>query len=63
MLPGLRFNSGEHTNALVPLLAAGPGSARLAAAAGATDPVWGPWLENVAIGALLQDLAAAPGAR
>lgn len=63
VLPGLRFNAGEHTNALVPLLAAGPGSARLAAAAGAVDSVRGPWLENVAIGALLQGLAEAPAPR
>lgn len=62
-LPGLRFNSGDHTNALVPLLAAGPGSARLAAAAIAGDPVRGQWLENVAIGALLQELAATPVTR
>ncbi|MBM4130241.1 alkaline phosphatase [bacterium] len=62
-LPGLRFNTGDHTNALVPLLAAGPGSGRLRDEAGASDRVRGPWLENVAIGALLQDIADAPAAR
>ncbi|MBK8167168.1 MAG: alkaline phosphatase [bacterium] len=61
--PGLRFNSGDHTNALVPLAAAGPGSTRLTAVAGDVDPVRGLWLPNVAIGVLLQDLADSPATR
>lgn len=63
ILPGLQFNGGDHTNALVPLLAAGPGAERLQAAAAGSDPVRGPWLENVAIGALLQEIADTPAAR
>lgn len=59
-LPGLRFNAGDHTNALVPLLAAGVGVDRFQMAATGSDPVRGPWLENVAIGALLQEIADAP---
>lgn len=56
-VPDLRFNSGDHTNALVPLLAAGAGSGRLAARATGRDPVRGPYLDNTAIGAVLQELA------
>ena len=57
-LPGLEFHSRNHTNALVPLLAAGAGSERLPGLAGHRDPVRGPYLDNTAIGLLLQDLAA-----
>jgi alkaline phosphatase len=56
-LPGLEFHSRNHTNALVPLLAAGTGSERLPGLAGHRDPVRGPYLDNTAIGLLLQDLA------
>ena len=57
-LPGLEFHSRNHTNALVPLLAAGAGSERLPGLAGHRDPVRGPYLDNTAIGLLLQELAA-----
>lgn len=63
VLPGLRFHQRSHTNALVPLLAAGPGSGRLEAAVVAVDSVRGPWIGNVAVGALLQDLADRPPGR
>ena len=56
-VPDLRFNGGDHTNALVPLLAAGAGSGRLAARATGLDPVRGPYLDNTAVGAVLQELA------
>ncbi len=62
VMPGLRLNRGEHTNALVPLLAAGAGSGRLREAVAGVDPVRGPWVENVAIGALLQEIADVPAA-
>lgn len=58
-LPAMRFNSGDHTNALVPLFAAGPGSELLSARATGADPVSGPYLENTDIGAVLQRIAAA----
>lgn len=63
VLPGLRFHQDSHTNALVPLLAAGPGSGRLEASVVAVDSVRGPWIGNVAVGALLQDLAERAAAR
>ena len=57
-VPAMRFNSGDHTNALVPLFAAGPGCELLLARATATDPVSGPYLDNTDIGAVLQQIAA-----
>lgn len=62
-LPGLRFGARDHTNALVPLLAAGAGSLELAARAGHEDPVRGKYLDNTDIGAFLQDLAGRPAPR
>jgi alkaline phosphatase len=56
-VPELRFNSRDHTNALVPLFAAGAGSERLAGRAVGLDPERGPYLDNTDIGAVLQELA------
>lgn len=44
---------GEHTCALVPLYARGPGSEALASHADQTDPVHGPYLENSELGEVL----------
>lgn len=63
VLPGFRFHKRSHTNALVPLLAAGPGTAGLRAAVVGEDPVRGPWIPNVAIGRMLQAVADRPAGR
>jgi alkaline phosphatase len=56
-MPAMTIRSGEHTNALVPLFARGPGSAGLARLARGEDPVRGRYLDNADLGAYLQDLA------
>ena len=56
-LPGMVLNAHNHTNALVPVFAAGPGSGELAARATRRDPVRGPYLDNTDIGAVLQEMA------
>ena len=53
----MRFNGSDHTNALVPLFAAGPGSGTLVGRAKRQDPVRGAYLDNTDVGALLQELA------
>jgi alkaline phosphatase len=53
---GWRFRTGDHTNALVPLFARGPGSAALIARADQLDPQRGPYLENSELGQFLRDL-------
>jgi len=59
-VPAYAFLTGEHTNALVPLFARGPGSEQLAARADLMDPVRGPYLDNGELGAVLAG-AAGPG--
>jgi alkaline phosphatase len=56
-LPGMVLNGNSHTNSLVPLFAAGPGSEALAARAVGRDPVRGPYLDNTDIGSVLQEMA------
>jgi alkaline phosphatase len=43
------WNSGQHTNMLVPLYARGAGASRAAAYAQLVDPRWGAYLDNTAI--------------
>ncbi len=64
-VPEMRFNGSDHTNALVPLFAAGLGSEALVGLARGQDPVRGAYLDNTGLGALLQALAGrpAPGGR
>lgn len=56
-LPGMVFNTKNHTNSLVPLFAAGPGSDQLTRRATGSDPVRGPYLDNTDIGSVLQEMA------
>jgi alkaline phosphatase len=48
-LPGMQFNSGDHTNQLIPFFAKGEGASKLRAAAKGVDPVRGKYLDNTAI--------------
>ncbi len=48
-VPGMQFNSGDHTNSLIPIFAKGEGASQLRAAARGVDPVRGKYLDNTAI--------------
>ena len=52
-LPGLQYNSHDHTNSLVPVFAMGAGASLLVKQADETDPVRGPYLQNTEIPALI----------
>jgi alkaline phosphatase len=45
-LPGMQWNSGSHTNALIPFYAKGKGAGLLRARARGIDPVRGRYLDN-----------------
>ena len=68
-LPGMRFNSGNHTNSLVPLYARGPGSQRFLTEVVGTDKTaaekWrfsGRYVDNTAIFRVMQaEVQAAAG--
>ncbi|MDZ4170125.1 MAG: alkaline phosphatase [Coriobacteriia bacterium] len=47
--PGMQFNSGDHTNSLIPLFAKGSAARHLRAAATGVDPVRGEYLDNTDI--------------
>ena len=47
--PGMQFNSGDHTNSLIPFFARGEGAADLRAAAMKADPIRGKYLDNTDI--------------
>ena len=49
VLPGAHFNSGDHTNSLIPLFAIGAGSELLAGYADQLDPVRGLYVDNTEI--------------
>ena len=49
VLPGATFNSGDHTNSLVPLYAIGAGAELLAGYADQWDPVRGFYVDNTEI--------------
>ncbi|MFZ2087831.1 MAG: alkaline phosphatase [Desulfobaccales bacterium] len=48
-LPGYKYYSGNHTNALVPVYAVGKGSMNLNHFADQTDPVYGKYVDNTEI--------------
>lgn len=48
-MPGIRHNSGGHTNALIPVFARGVGAERLAGFATRIDPLRGRYLDNTDI--------------
>jgi alkaline phosphatase len=48
-VPGMQFNSGDHTNSLIPFFAKGEGARHLRAAATGVDPMRGKYLDNTAI--------------
>ena len=52
-MPKVRWNSGNHTNSLVPLYAKGPGAKLLQARVVGTDPKRGPYIDNTAVGQLV----------
>jgi len=52
-MPKVRWNSGQHTNSLVPLFAKGPGANRLKARIVGEDPKRGPYIDNTAVGQLV----------
>jgi alkaline phosphatase len=49
MLPGMQFNSGDHTNALIPLYAKGSAARHLRSASRGMDPVRGAYMDNTDI--------------
>lgn len=58
-VPGLTWNSGNHTNQLVPVYAKGAGAKELARLATGEDPVRGEYLDNTDLAnVLLEDLWA-----
>jgi len=52
-MPKVRWNSGQHTNSLVPLYAKGAGANQLPPRAAGTDPKRGPYIDNTAVGQLV----------
>lgn len=52
-MPGIQWNSGSHTNSLVPIYARGTGTELLARYLTEFDPVRGPYLDNTAVGRVL----------
>jgi alkaline phosphatase len=55
-LPGMQWNSDNHTNLLVPIYAKGAGIERLSVLSDQTDPKRGDYLDNAEIGQLLHEL-------
>ncbi len=53
VLPGMECHSDTHTNALIPLFANGVGSDLLSTYADQTDPVRGPYIDNIEIAQLI----------
>jgi alkaline phosphatase len=51
--PGMQWNSGGHTNSLIPFFAKGAGSDLFLARADNTDPVRGRYLDNTSIAAVV----------
>ena len=56
MLPDMEWHSGSHTNQLVPFYAKGRGANLFKKKADESDPVRGPYLDNVEIAEVLFDL-------
>jgi alkaline phosphatase len=59
-LPGAHFNSGDHTNQLVPVYAIGAGAELLAGYANEYDPVRGLYVDNTEIFRVMTGTAAVP---
>lgn len=55
-IPLMQWNSGDHTNSLIPLFAKGAGSSRLHHYADETDPVHGQYLDNTEVAQVLFDV-------
>ena len=55
-LPGHRWLSGEHSNALVPLHARGVGAGKLREHADREDPVRGPYLDQTELFRLVKEV-------
>ena len=52
-LPGMAWNSGSHTNSLIPFFARGAGSQFFHQYADEIDPMWGKYLDNAEVGKAL----------
>jgi alkaline phosphatase len=55
-MPDLKFNSGSHTNSLIPLYANGRGCERFQAEQAGEDPVRGPYVDNTAMAKVVFEL-------
>ena len=55
-MPAMQWNSGDHTNSLVPLFAKGAGADRLPPRVVAKDPKRGPYIDNTAIAQVVFEL-------
>jgi len=60
-LPSLQWNSGSHTNCLVPVYAKGDAACLLRELAGRQDPVRGVYIDNTEIGQVLHAVIAGDG--
>lgn len=49
VMPGMKYNSGDHTNMLIPLFAKGAGSELFASYANGYDPIRGNYIDNTEI--------------
>jgi alkaline phosphatase len=56
VVPGVQFNSGNHSNSLVPFFAKGYGADWFTSYASFTDPVRGPYIDNTDIGKVIFSL-------
>ena len=63
IMPGLKFNTRDHSNTLVPLYAHGAGAGVLSGYARKTDPVYGPYADNTDVFKTLRRLLLGPGAK
>ncbi len=61
-LPGAKYYSGRHTNALVPLYAKGPGAGLFEDIARRRDPVYGPFVDNTDIFRVMRQMLGARSA-
>ena len=55
-MPGLQWNTGDHSNSLIPLFAKGEYAEKFKQFAVKTDPVRGPYIDNSNIGMVLLSL-------
>jgi alkaline phosphatase len=59
-VPGIKWNSSGHTNSLVPFYAKGQGAALFEHYADETDPVRGPYIDNIELARAVLHLIGAP---